>query len=624
MKALFLTILSSSFLILFSQNRSLDLDSVYAPFYHGVASGDPRSDSIIIWTRISPDSNQTGPFNISWHIATDSNMQNIIQTGNSNTDYDKDYTLKVDVGGLQPYTYYYYNFEYNGTSSLTGRTKTAPLGDIDSLRFAVVSCAHYEAGFFNVYDAIVDRNDVDAVIHLGDYIYEYGRDEYGINMLSPERDYEPSDEVIDLIGYRTRYSQYRLDKSLRRLHQQYPIIAVWDDHESANNSWSDGAQNHNSGDGDWTSRKKASIQAYREWMPLRWPNSVDSNRIYRSFKYGDLASLIFLDTRLYERDKQVSLSSSSLNDTSRTLLGHQQMNWLKQELSDTNTQWKILAQQVMMAPLKIQIGILPPFYFNEDQWNGYPAERDKVKNHILNNSIQNFVVLTGDIHTSWANDLPTSNYNSSTGGGSFGVEFVTPSVTSPALEVGGTSINLPSVIIKAANNHNKFVNTTERGFFILDINKTRSQADWYFINTISERNSDYSYAESWYVNDQNRFLKKASSYSQAKSDLDASYAPDLYDNNSYIRSNNYADILGLYPNPVNNILLTQIYLPNSQKTLSYSIIDMKGQLVRHFENKVTRPGLNILSFDLTDLNSGNYILCLKGNGIYVSKKITKH
>ena len=251
-----------------SVGQSLDFDPDYKPFYHGVASGDPLADRVIIWTRVTPETSPMAPVDVHWQVATDSGMTHVVQSGVFTTDAERDYTVKVDVTDLAPYTTYYYHFSALNATSITGRTRTAPTADeADRLRFAVVSCSNYQAGYFSAYRKIAERADLDAVIHLGDYIYEYsasGEDFYGNEDLRQNRSHLPDKEIVTLDDYRTRYSQYRLDPDLRAVHQQHPFIAVWDDHESTNDSYEDGAQNHQSEtEGPWEERKSESKQGVR-------------------------------------------------------------------------------------------------------------------------------------------------------------------------------------------------------------------------------------------------------------------------------------------------------------------------------------------------------------------------
>ncbi len=464
------------------QQRSV-LDPALEPFYHGVASGDPTASAVIIWTKVT-DSSNPASIEVAWEVATDIGFCNVVQSGLVSTDALQAYTVKVDVTGLNADAIYFYRFHALGKYSIVGRTKTAPVGAVANARFAVVSCAEYENGYYNVYKEIANRNDIDAVIHLGDYIYEY---ENG-GLAGIVRPAEPPTEILSLSDYRTRHSHYKLDEDLRRMHQLYPMMAVWDDHEVANDGWFGGAQNHDAGEGDWFDRKSVGIQAYNEWMPLRQPDPSDDQRIYRSFNYGDLLDLVMLDTRYEEREEQPSsIFDSDYDDPNYTLLGQTQYNWLVNELGTSTAKWKVLGQQVMMAPLEV---FGQPF--NLDQWDGYPAERENLLNYVANNNIDNLVVLTGDIHTAWANDLPLSGYDDNTGANSAGVEFVTSSVTSPNFP-----FPIGENIIKLANDHMKHVSLTDHGFMVLDLDHNRAHNEFYKVSTISNQsgtaNMDVAY-----------------------------------------------------------------------------------------------------------------------------------
>jgi len=380
--------------------RSLAEEDLY-PFYHGVASGDPTAESVIIWTRVTPDID--GPVEVEWRVSTDTTFSDTIQSGTFTTDMSRDYTVKVDVQGLQPGTYYFYEFTALDKNSLTGRTKTTPVGSLDQLRFAVVSCSSYETGYFNAYEKIYERNDIDAVLHLGDYYYEYGSS----GVLAGPRSHVPDYEILALSDYRMRQAQHKLDEDSRVMHQNYPLIAVWDDHETANNSWRDGADNHSEGpEGLWVDRKAASMKAYYEWMPIRQPDTEDYYRLWRKFNYGDLADIYMLDTRIYDRDIQTD--SEGHGDPERRLIGPDQMAWLQAEMTASTAKWQVIGQQVMMGPLVIPNPLTQEILItlNNDQWDGYRPERERLFDFIVDNEIDNMVVLTGDIHTQWAMDLP--------------------------------------------------------------------------------------------------------------------------------------------------------------------------------------------------------------------------
>ncbi|MEM6789622.1 MAG: alkaline phosphatase D family protein [Myxococcota bacterium] len=441
-------------------------------FLHGVASGDPRADSVIIWSRAEPKGGET-EVEVSWTVAADPEFTEVIDEGSVATDGERDFTVKVDVIGLQAGTTYYYRFAALGETSRVGRTKTAPGGSVDRLRFAVCSCASYAHGFYNAYRRIAARADLDLVIHLGDYIYEYGTNEFG-----DVRPHEPEHEIVTLSDYRRRYGQYRRDPDLQEVHRQHPFAVVWDDHESANDAWREGAENHTEGEeGTWEERTEIARRVYFEWMPIR---DVPEQSVERVLRYGDLVDLIMLDTRLCCRDEVVGFDEPGIDDPTRSLLGAEQEQFLFDELSASTATWKLLGQQVMFG----QLGTLNP-----DQWDGYPAARARVFDHLEGEGIDDVVVLTGDIHTSWGLDLARdpldpATYDPATGDGSLAVEFVAPGISSPGFPpaLAGVAEGL-----QADNPHMKYVDVTLRGYVVLDIDRERVQGAWYHIDTVETR-----------------------------------------------------------------------------------------------------------------------------------------
>lgn len=340
-------------------------------FDHGVASGDPLADSLIIWTRITPLENVTS-VNVVWQASTDANFTTISHDGETQVSDATDFTLKVDLQGLDANTTYYYRFISNGKTSPTGAGKTLPTDNIEQVKFAVVSCANYPAGYFHVYGEIAKQTDLDAVLHLGDYIYEYGNTGYAtedaaeLGRLLPD---DNSDEIISLADYRKRYAHYRKDDNLQAAHSHCAFITVWDDHEITNDTWRSGAENHNDGEGEFSERKMHALQAYFEWMPIR--NVADKERIYRRFEFGNLVSLHMLDTRVLARDEQVNyadfdLTSSqgqtdfvaAISSPTRALLGNEQLTWLTDGLTTATTQWQVLGQQVLMTKMHLPFEIL--------------------------------------------------------------------------------------------------------------------------------------------------------------------------------------------------------------------------------------------------------------------------
>ena len=612
MKYLHLILISAFSLNAFAQgeqghndyNSRSELNPQFAPFYHGVASFDPLPNSVLIWTRITVDN--LGAVDVSWRFATDTLFANVVASGTVTTDETNDYTVTTDVTGLQPNTWYYYEFNNSGRNSLIGRTKTAPVGDVDSLRFAVVSCADYENGYYNAYKHIAQRNDIDAVLHLGDYIYEYAA-----GGAITGREHEPVTEIVSLDDYRTRLSQYRLDADLRYAHQQYPFIYVWDDHEIANNTWHGGAENHTEGaEGVWADRVVAAHRANNEWLPKRLSNPADLDKIYRTVRYGDLLNLYMLDTRYYARDEQGSGAEAD-----RKLIGPEQMDWLTNQMDTTTVLWNILGQQVMVAPLEV-FGIA----VNNDQWDGYPADRDTLYQRIQDLGVENVVALTGDIHSSWANDLPLSNYDNSDLQnviGSVGVEFVATSITS-----GGAS-GVPQSIISSQNPHIRYVDLAKRGYVLLDVNKTRTQGDWYYVNTITDQNFTVESPENWYVNEGETFLQVAQQGPSVYLGELQPQAPLLPNNPVSVGENDpVAALIGVYPNPFVDRVVLQFNLFRSEEVL-IEMHDNTGKTVYSKNLGKVRDGLNYFEIRELNLSAGAYFLSMKVADKQLNKILVK-
>jgi alkaline phosphatase D len=464
-----------------------------AAFQHGVASGDPLSDRVLLWTRVTPLGAQAA--DVRWTVATDPMFKHVVARGEGQTGAWRDYTVKVDVGGLQPATTYYYRFESRGQRSAVGRTRTlpAPNARVSRLRFGVVSCSNYAFGYFNAYGALAARPDLDAVIHLGDYLYEHANAQYG-DGTKLGRIPAPNAEIVSLADYRQRHAQYKTDPDSQAIHQQHPFIVVWDDHELANNTWMNGAQNHNPdrGEGEWLIRKKAAIQAFFEWMPIREELSL-TPRIYRTLRFGDLVDLIMLDTRVVGRDEQTGRDDlKAIESPERSVLGAEQEAWLHGQFVESRragTAWQILGQQIMFAPMT------PPGQRvgNTDVWEGYRASRGRVFDMIESTGAESVAVLTGDVHSSWAWDLPRrpyDRYDPATGRDSLGIEFAGTSVTSPSSLGSGENGEKQLADTKAARPHLKYVDGRYRGYFIVDVNPERLQADYFAVRTIEERTRD--------------------------------------------------------------------------------------------------------------------------------------
>jgi alkaline phosphatase D len=488
-------------------------------FEHGVASGDPLADRVILWTRVTPETD--GPVSVRYLVARDPDFAQVLISDSVVTDATRDYTVKVDPAGLAAGTHYWYRFEAGDAVSPVGRTRTLPVGHVERLRFAFTSCSNYSGGLFGVYRRMAERSDLDAVFHLGDYFYESGSS--GVAGLN--RGHSNGRETVTLEDYRERHAQYRSDPDLQAMTAQHPLIAVWDDHESTNDSWRDGAQNHTEGEeGVWALRKAASIMAYFEWMPIRVVDAADPQRIWRQFVFGDLVDLMMLDTRLYGRDEQLGtppLDPVALNDPMRQLLGVPQENWLTERLTTSVARWKLLGQQVMFAQLRLaslpDLALLGTtlaeelLAINGDQWDGYPAARDRVFDAIERAGVDNLVVLTGDIHSSWGNELYrdpgelVTLLDNTVGDPldlglikALGVEFVSPSVTSGGFPDGTTP--LLQAALRVADPHIKYFEGQRHGYVLLDITHARTQGEWWYVDSILEADSPEQFGHALYTN----------------------------------------------------------------------------------------------------------------------------
>jgi alkaline phosphatase D len=473
-------------------------------FQHGVASGDPLDDRVVLWTRVTPPDGAASVA-VDFVVARDPGLTDIVRSGRVTATPARDFTVKPDVAGLQPGTTYYYGFSALQAQSPVGRTRTLPVGAVDRLRMAVVSCSNHAAGYFNAYARIAERADLDLVLHLGDYLYEYGSGTYG-NV----RPAEPPTEIVTLTDYRTRHAQYKRDADLQAVHRQHPMIAIWDDHEVGNDAWQGGAQNHTDGaEGDWPDRVSAAVQAYREWMPVRDLPRADPRRLQRAFRFGDLAEIVMLETRLQARSAPLPLSTGEPGDRpgftqegefldpSRSLLGEAQEAWLRGRLRSSRANWKFLGQQVMFAQLKAvgrPLSAGGGVFLNPDQWDGYQPARDRVYDVIRGGRgrrpVDDIIVLTGDIHSSFANDLTqdpnnpdlrTGGYDPASGAGSRAVELVTTSISSPAFPDPDGQV---AALTQHVNPHMKYVDFNRRGYLLVDVTPARVLAEWWHIDRV--------------------------------------------------------------------------------------------------------------------------------------------
>jgi alkaline phosphatase D len=328
-----------------------------AYFTHGVASGDPLADRVILWTRLIPGSGEHSTIHCQWQVAKDRAFKQIVSTGTASTNFERDYTVKIDAAGLSPNSSYFYRFLTDDQlASPIGMTRTLPVGDIDQIRLGITSCSNYPQGYFNVYRHMA-QTDIDLVLHLGDYIYEYAEGVYSNEVATDKlgRKVEPSNEILSLEDYRMRYGLYRSDEDLQLIHARHPFVCVWDDHELANDSWKEGAENHSADEGDFQARMRSARQAYHEWMPIRTSALGDQGAIFRSFKLGNLADLIMLDTRLHGRDQPL--------DYAKDLPMHSALFQLSASGEGSLISEEASAQVIKSLPAEQLVRITMPFDF---------------------------------------------------------------------------------------------------------------------------------------------------------------------------------------------------------------------------------------------------------------------
>jgi alkaline phosphatase D len=452
-------------------------------FLHGVASGDPLQDRVMIWTRISANSHSKTQ--VQWEMSTDPEFLNLVKKGVSTISSRSDYTVKVDVLGLKPGCKYYYRFLYQGVISNVGETKTLPkeLKDGD-FTMAVISCNNWEDGYFNSFRFLAEKIAVDLVLHLGDYIYEYATGEYG-NPASGRVNL-PRNETVTLEDYRTRYAQYRTDPDLQVLHAKKPFYLIWDDHELANDAYENGAKNHQPNEGNWAERKKAAIQAYLEWMPIRANHATE---VRRKFEIGDDIALYLMDERSSDRTEQMESDRANFYDKDRVIIGESQYTWLANELKSSKATWKLIGNQVMFSGYAVAKGFKLPKY--NDWWLGYPYERGKILNMLDREKIRNTVFLTGDHHESFVlavhKEEQFMDYTRSYRQKPLAWELLTPSITSRNGDRRSSAeimefekmLHNPDV-----NPHLVFADIKSHGYFIATISKKRFRTDYYYVDNL--------------------------------------------------------------------------------------------------------------------------------------------
>ena len=508
----------------------------HGAFAHGVASGDPLADRVVLWTRVTPADGSGSA--VRWEVARDEAFRSIVARGTTTTDASRDHTVHVDASGLESATDYWYRFHAHDTVSPVGRTRTLPAAGapLDRLRLGIVTCAEYEFGFFGVYRHLAARDDVDAVLHLGDYIYEFGLDYGTPPRATPTpggdigRAHQPPHECLTLDDYRTRYAQHRGDPDLQALHAAHPMIAMYDDHEVANDTWREGAEQHSPEEGDFAARAAAARRAWREWMPVRIVDPADVELAHRRFRIGDLADLWMIDVRRYRdappQNAFIGYGSvdPAIDDPSRTMLGRAQRDWLVDGLRTSAAAWKVVGNPVPFFPMVVGpalasavqstfaplAGTTPPAPppLTVDDWNGYRAERQALVEVIASAPVRDVLFLTGDYHESLVADIPARPGDYVLDGNSVAVELVAPAVTTPGLgetlEEGGLPNAAAIEALYAANlaADNPWVRYHEgraNGFGVVELTPARAQYDFWFLDDRLDPASGARFASSWEV-----------------------------------------------------------------------------------------------------------------------------
>jgi alkaline phosphatase D len=484
-------------------------------FAHGVASGDPTPERVVLWTRVTRPA-AIDPIDVGWLVGRDADLRDVVVRGTAQATSERDWTVHVDVAGLDPATTYFYAFDALGETSPVGRTRTLPVGPVEHLRFAFVSCAKFNAGFFNGYGRIADRDDLDFVLHLGDYIYEAAQNPPASQTPGADigRPMEPLNECRTLDDYRTRYAQYRRDPDVQAMHARHPLIATLDDHEYADGAWRGGSLEHRDDrDGPWADRRAAAIQARWEWLPARPPDPDQLDRVWRSVPYGELVDLLLVDTRSF-RDEPAG--GDAMTDATRTQLGEAQRDWLLAELAASKARWRILGNASVLGhiwhdtlgdiahrPLAV-IKLIGPDGGepDDDQWDGYAAERQQILEHLRDVPVRDVVVLSGDVHVSLAMDISLAPFDPAAP--NLAVEFVTTSLTSQNMDdkmhwpPRTQSVPIEAALVDALP-HLHWAEFDSHGYAVVDVTPERVVGEWWFVETVLEPSREERLGAAWLV-----------------------------------------------------------------------------------------------------------------------------
>ncbi len=560
-------------------------DTLHAPFYHGVASGDPLSDRVILWTRITPPNSGTFELFTDWQMATDTTFNTIISSGTAITSEDVDWTVKVDAGGLLPHTKYYYRFVLpNGNTSAIGQTQTTSVGNQERLRLGVGSCSSIFSGYFNAYRRIAEETNLDAFIHLGDYIYDF------VDAEEEVRVPQPYPEVPqNLAEWRARHSYYLLDPDLRAARQRLPWIVIWDNHDIEHDDPLD---------------ISGSKQAFWEYLPIRMPDITSSNLIYRSIRFGNLVHLLMLDVLCHRGESEIQPGVPSM-------MGNTQYDWLTDELTNSDAVWRVIGSSKMVGTWSIEG--LPPLGFGDgdvadlNAWDGFTEERLRVLHLLADNNLSNNIFISGDSHISMLMDLPfdpmdSLQYDKHTGEGSVAVEMLPTSISRGNFDESGippTFINIISNLFRNLNPHEVYNELTQHGYGVLDISADSTVAEIKYnpISTDSDQ-QNIGVRMVTYANE-NHWRRQNT----------VSIEPD---------PSSMPPNMTIYPNPAKNTLVVKFLEPPTlNETVHLTNLEGKTVLSAPIKNLLTQ---NQLQFDVSKLQKGIYIVSFMGKGILFSKE----
>lgn len=554
-------------------------DSTHAPFYAGVASGDPTPDAVIIWSHIAPAA-PSDVINVDWEVATDEQFTNVVASGTFTTDSSRSFTIKQDVTGLSANTSYYYRFEApSGAYSAVGRTKTAPSGATDELTLAVTSCTSLFSGYFNGYARMAENDAIDLIVNVGDYIYDFVDEDEEVRLTNP---YPINPNSLD--EWRDRHLLYHYDVDFRAALQRHPIMVLWDNHDVQRSS-----------------ERAASTQAFDEWVPVRFRNNIDS--VHRVLKYGDLLDVFVIDMLQHNEPN--------------SLLGAQQTAWFQQELDNSTAKWRVIGNQKLFADLGISgLGSIPIVgdLINDafgalSAWNGNDAERDEILSYLADNGINNNVFIAGDVHMAFVSDLAPDpfgpDYNGETGAGSVAVEFLPTSMSRGNLDelLGGSLGSFAGPLVEdllvGVNPHIQYYESISHGYGLMTFREDSVVAQVYFCDILNPT-TDQTLAGEFVLYDGANHWKREGDVFIDTTTTRTNLAPQPYR-------------LAVFPNPAGDAATLQFEVETAQE-VRFELYELPtGRLIRELGRVRAAAGqLHSLPIHLTDVPAGRYMVLLTG------------